>query len=390
MLKKNHLLLAIMLLVTWTSNALALEALGIRPLVKKMELTQTTKGNAVANTMDIIGIQPETATMEEKAAATSKYDEGVSAYNKNCSSCHGSFDLYAKGRTTITESKIFSSHKGHDDANLAKFIAEQKTALKKKHKDGEKYPEVTYIADAMRAKAKTFTYEQLKPLRVGSSLLINTNSTSSNVAPTIQAIGVVDSFDWKGGEMTSTINFQFKPDPASGTTEQISKTILTDPGTFALNYSWQYAQIDQTDGPYGYDVNLGGNLTYQRSPVATDATASTTTTNSVHEFGTYSGDVRLGVWLKYLYAGYKYTRNMTFGGKNEISDSVNNANIHKLVLITKIESLSGPITEKQSVDAISASQTNPFYVEIQYTGGKNSFNNGTFTIAVTKAFDWLK
>jgi hypothetical protein len=44
-------------------------------------------------------------------------------------------------------------------------------------------------------------------------------------------------------------------------------------------------------------------------------------------------------------------------------------------VIVKMEALSGKGKEA------------PFYVECQYTGGKNSFQNGTFTFAIAKAFN---
>jgi hypothetical protein len=78
-----------------------------------------------------------------------------------------------------------------------------------------------------------------------------------------------------------------------------------------------------------------------------------------------------------LLIGYKYSHAFTFGQESTLTKDVDHTGTSKLLMLAKIQPLSG------------GNSTDPFFLEFSYTGGKDSFNDGTFAITITKAFDTM-
>jgi hypothetical protein len=217
---------------------------------------------------------------------------------------------------------------------------------------------------------------ELQPLALGSTIQLNTGGVASGVLPIIDASGSLGT-----GALIGDFKLSLKPEPPSGDTKAVSQAIRIDSGTFSANLGglWRHSFTNNpADQPFLIDVRCAAQFSYQRARPAT-ADASRSSTSTLTEFGIVSPEIRLGLWLKYFYIGYKYAYTRTFGTTSELSDDLDRTAAHKFLMVAKLAALSGT--------ADGDKNKNPFFIECQYTGGKNSVNGGSFSLLLTKAFD---
>lgn len=217
----------------------------------------------------------------------------------------------------------------------------------------------------------------LEALRIGTSLQFNTGNTNSAIVPSIEGVSIVDSGDFghsdaSYGDWMVDLKVAIKPEPATGTAQDIAQAIRTDIGTVNANFGYLY-ELFRNDTPLGFEIRGAGQLSYQKTP-STDSSGNSVGST---EFGVFSPEARIGIWLKSLLLGYKYSHNFTFGKDSTVSQELKNTCTHKIVAIMKL------------TDAgVIAKENQPFYLEMNYTGGRNTINDGTFSVAITKALGW--
>ncbi|KAA0250603.1 MAG: hypothetical protein EDX89_22645 [Acidobacteria bacterium] len=227
-----------------------------------------------------------------------------------------------------------------------------------------------------------------KPLQFGSSLQLNSGSGSSMLQPVIEAYGRIGggtsndkesdkSKEQKKSNFYGDFKLNLKSEPVSGDAEEIADAIRIDTGTFAVNAGaiWAYFFYlpEDDDGPLGFEARGAAQFSYQRVPQLSSS-SGVADPGTTPDFGIFAPEVRVGVWLKYAFLGYKYSYAVTFGQASPVSTELDRTSTHKAILIAKVEPLSGQ------------NGKSPFFIECQYTGGRNSFDGGSFSFAITKAF----
>jgi hypothetical protein len=227
-------------------------------------------------------------------------------------------------------------------------------------------------AEAQLEKAK----HDLQPIPISANVQINSGSSASAVVPGIDASGYF--------QLSKSLDFQMlfsiKPDPPAGTTADVAQSIRMSTGVFSanlgLNYNhfWKENADPGGDGPQGVEARVGLPVAYQRAS-STDPPASGQSTTSSKDFGLLSPEFKVSVWLKYVLLGYKYVYYFAFGNPNAVYDEIDRTGSHKVYLAAKLQALSG-------------SDKTPFYVEANYTSGKNGFSGGAFSFAVSKSLSW--
>jgi hypothetical protein len=215
----------------------------------------------------------------------------------------------------------------------------------------------------------------LKSLTLAPSFQINTGTVSASYVPAIDGIG---SF-----EIGKGFDFQFlfsiKPDPPSGNSNDVAQSIRINTGVFTgnigVNYNNFWKPESDTDGPQGFEGRLGIPISYQRASSSDNSsTPQNTTGASATDFGIFSPEIKLSLWLKYVLVGCKYSYHKAFGTSNQVSKNLDNSNVGKIYLASRIDALGG--------------NNSPFYVETSYTSNKDKFNNGTFSIGFSKGITW--
>ncbi|KAA0255540.1 hypothetical protein FBQ97_00165 [Acidobacteria bacterium ACD] len=217
-----------------------------------------------------------------------------------------------------------------------------------------------------------------KPLQFGSSLQLNSGSGSSTLQPVIEAHGTIGGMKPKRkSNLYGDFKLSLKSEPVSGDAEEIADAIRIDTGTLAVNagaiWTYFFYPPEHDDGPLGFEARGAAQFSYQRVPELS-ISSGVSDPGTSPDFGILAPEVRVGVWLKYAFLGYKYSYAVTFGQASPVSTELDRTSTHKAILIAKVEPLSGQ-------DGKS-----PFFIECQYTGGRNSFDGGSFSFAITKAF----
>jgi len=223
----------------------------------------------------------------------------------------------------------------------------------------------------------------LKTLTLASTLKILTGNVNQNYTPIIEGTGTLGARKLGGGYLAGDLTLSLKPDYASGSAKDLAQQIRVDTGTIDVNvgisYLYLWKEYIDENGPQGFEIRAAGQLSYQHAATNSTNASSTSTETVSNDFGIVNPEIRAGLWLKYLYVGYKFAYDLTFGNKSDLSNEIDRSSIHKILGVMKIKQLSGETVDDSTKD--------PFYLELGYTGGKNSFNNGTFSMTFTKAWD---
>ena len=77
--------------------------------------------------------------------------------------------------------------------------------------------------------------------------------------------------------------------------------------------------------------------------------------------------------MKYAYVGYKWNYSRTFGKSSGVADELDRSSTHKFFVAVRLSN--------------SQSSDGDFYIEGQYTGGRNTLQGGTFSLAITRTFN---
>ena len=228
--------------------------------------------------------------------------------------------------------------------------------------------------DKIEAQLETRKHD-LQAIPVSANVQINSGGSASTVVPGIDASGsflISKSLDCQ-------MLFSIKPDPPAGTTADVTQSIRMSTGVFSANlgmnyhHFWNEDSKPGADGPQGVEVRAGLPVAYQRAS-STDGSASAQSSPSSTDFGLLSPELKISLWLKYVLLGYKYAYYFAFGNSSQVYDAINRTGSHKVYLATKLQALSGDKT--------------PFYIEANYTSGKDSFSGGTFSFGVSKSLSW--
>lgn len=215
----------------------------------------------------------------------------------------------------------------------------------------------------------------LQSIPISANVQINSGGSASTVVPGIDANGsflISKSFDCQ-------MLFSIKPDPPAGTTADVTQSIRMSTGVFSANlgmnyhHFWNEDDKPGADGPQGVEVRAGLPVAYQRA-ASTDGSASAQSSSSSSDFGLLSPELKISLWLKYVLLGYKCAYYFAFGNSSQVYEAINRTGSHKVYLATKLQALSGDKT--------------PFYIEANYTSGKDSFGGGTFSFGVSKSLSW--
>jgi hypothetical protein len=236
----------------------------------------------------------------------------------------------------------------------------------------EVFADQSKLADA-EAQLEKVKHE-LKVIPISANVQINSGSSASAVVPGIDASGsfpISNSLDCQ-------ILLSIKPDPPAGTSADVAQSIRMSTGVlsanFGVNYNYFWKGDDKPQGPLGVEARVGLPVAYQRAS-STDAPASGQSSTSSKDFGLLSPEIKVSVWLKYVLLGYKYVYYFAFGNPNAVYEELNRTGSQKIYLATKLQALSG-------------SDKTPFYLEANYTSGKNGFSGGAFSFAVSKSLSW--
>lgn len=225
---------------------------------------------------------------------------------------------------------------------------------------------------------------RLKPLLLGTSVLVNNNSAGdadSTVIPIIEAAGNIAYNDPESKKLNfyGDVKLSLRPEPSSSSVEDVSQIIRAETGTISFDAGgiWQYflKTHNNPEGPIGIDLRCAVKLSYQRArSIDTDDAEYS---DGLSEFGILTPEIRAGIMLKYIYFGYKCSYNITFGSETDLSDEIDESYVQKFILITSIDT--------RTTD--SAGNKEEYYIEVNYTGSRNSLNDGSFGIAITRTFN---
>jgi hypothetical protein len=214
----------------------------------------------------------------------------------------------------------------------------------------------------------------LQVIPISANVQINSGSSASAVVPGIDASGSFPISKSLDCQMLLSI----KPDPPAGTTADVTQSIRMSTGVLSanlgVNYNYFWMGDKDPQGPLGVEARVGLPVAYQRAS-STDQPASGQSSASSTDFGLLSPEIKVSVWLKYVLLGYKYVYYFAFGNSNAVYEEIDRTGSHKVYLATKLQALSG-------------SDKAPFYVEVNYTSGKNGFSGGAFSFAVSKSLSW--
>jgi hypothetical protein len=261
--------------------------------------------------------------------------------------------------------------------NLSSLTATQLEAFIKLQRALVSHQEATKALETLNGQAHTLTSLVLAP-----SFQVNTGGASASYVPSIDFIG---QFPISAG-----FDFQFllsvKPDPPSGSTDEVAQSIRINTGVLNANIGLNYSNFWKPDtdekgtplpdGPQGVEIRVGIPVAYQRAAAAATGSGSPAATSSTTaDFGLFSPEVKLSLWLKYVLVGYKYNYYIGFGASNQVSSDLSKTSSHKAYIAARI-------------DALSGKSDSPFYVEATYTGKKSTFVGGTFSIAFSKGISW--
>jgi hypothetical protein len=232
----------------------------------------------------------------------------------------------------------------------------------------------SYQQQLKEAEEQKYHLESLTMLAPAFS--INTGDATSAYVPEINFLG--------DAELTKFLRLQYlvtlRPDPPAGTGEDVAQSIRVNTGVvnanlgFLFGYCW--VPGDDKHGSIAIDARLGLPVSYQRTsetvPVADPSSPSTIETSN---FGLFSPELKVTLWLKFVLLGYKLNHYLAFGKKTPVNAELDGTTSHKAYMACRIDKLSGK-------------DSDPFYLEANYTGGKNTFSGGTFSIGVSKTISW--
>lgn len=181
-------------------------------------------------------------------------------------------------------------------------------------------------------------------------------------------------------------SLEVKPEPSAGSVEDVSQIIRLDSGTFSFDggFIGRYVQNDPIDNaPFGPVISAKLKVAYQKAQ--TDSTSTASPGLKRTEFYMLSPEIALGYWLKAAFIGYKYIYNTTSGGDTNITNEVNKTSVHKLTALFNINQ-----AYRQAQDNVDPkTDPSPYLLEIDYTGGKNTFGDGTLSFSVVKQFNFF-
>jgi hypothetical protein len=237
-----------------------------------------------------------------------------------------------------------------------------------------------------RAVVNTLESEQrsLESLRPIPGVQVNTGKTSSTFVPSITLKG---DFEIKPTLLGMDGSFQVlvdvRPDPPSGIVTDVAQSIRTSTGVLTANLGLNLTSfrkvVNAGEGSQGIEFRVGLPFSYQRA--TSTGTGSQTPDSSTTDFGLFTPELKLSAWLRIILIGYKYNYYVSFGTPNAVSAELRHTSSHKAYMAARIDALSAKPNATSTVDS-------PFYFEVNYTGGKNSFGGGTFSIAFSKTLSW--
>jgi hypothetical protein len=172
----------------------------------------------------------------------------------------------------------------------------------------------TTLRRPTHAEPKTFGLEggkpsaprMLKPLVIAPSLGLNIDGSGTTPVPSIHAQGdrYILGDETSGTTLLLQSRFDFNTRPAAGNKDDVASRIKIAPGNANLDIgvkmSWFPSAANQAgdEGSLGVDIRLGVTAAYQTgdsSMMAGDLAHS--------QFGLFSGQATVAVWLWFLYIG---------------------------------------------------------------------------------------
>jgi hypothetical protein len=241
----------------------------------------------------------------------------------------------------------------------------------------------------------------LRPLQLGSAVKYVTGNADNNSIVPVVNLNYSDCFehkfelksdkvtkqystDSKGNYIcTSAWYYDFalelKPEPSAGSTAAVAQAIRDDAGTASLHLGLRYNGVSLSGpykAPHGLEVAATLKASYQKATATNPTNTGVTNTN----FMMLNPQASVGYWTPFAFFGYKYQYNYTSGGDNSLTDNINDTSTHKVMIVINANKLSGN----------SADSNTPLLLEIDYTGAKNKFSNGTITTALVKSFTFFQ
>lgn len=181
-------------------------------------------------------------------------------------------------------------------------------------------------------------------------------------------------------------SIEIKPQPSAGSTKDVSQDIRLDSGTFSFDggFRYRYVQNDPIDkAPFGPVVSAKVKGSYQKAQLESTSTTNPEVKNT--EFYMLSTEAAVGYWLKAAFVGYKYIFNTTSGDDSEVTKEINRSSVHKLTALFNVNQAYRQAMESTDTKADSS----PYLLEIDYTGGKNKFGDGTLSFSIVKQFNFF-
>lgn len=221
---------------------------------------------------------------------------------------------------------------------------------------------------------------ELQSLTISPSIQVNTSGiTSTSFVPAIDASGEFRLSTKR--DLAFQCLLSIKPDPPSTDSESAAQSIRINTGVFAANFGLRYSiPFDSGSGansPLGLDVRVGLPLAYQRVSPSTTTVGQPASGSTTEDFGLFSPEVKIAIWLKYALLGYKYSHHLAFGNADTtVAAALTNSGVHKVFLGIRVDRLGG------------GADGNPFFFEVLYTSERNTFRRGTFSFAFSKALSW--
>ena len=220
---------------------------------------------------------------------------------------------------------------------------------------------------------------QLEPIVLTPIIQYSTQNTAGGVIPIIQGQGEGTLWGTSSGNgLAGQFSLTLKPTPPTSSPSEVAQQVKINAGlasgSVGLRLHLFPAALNPSGrGSIGLDARVDAQGAFQRTRT-TDPTSGQVVTS---DFGIFSPEAVVGVWVRYFYLGYAFSRYWTFGGTipPDLEGLINARNMHRFLLVVST----------QVVDQATG-QPKTFYLEPSYVADQDDLGHGTFVLSMGVSF----
>lgn len=223
---------------------------------------------------------------------------------------------------------------------------------------------------------------QLEPIVLTPIIQYSSVNTAGGFSPIIQgqAEGTFVGTDGGNG-LSGQFGLTLKPTPSTSSTSDVAQQVKINSGLATASgglrlHIFPAGWNPPGHGNIGLDARIQVQAAYQRTQT-TDPTSGQIVTS---DFGLLVPEAVVGVWLRFAYLGYSFSRFWTFGGTipSDLDGLINAQNVERILLVIPIE-----------VQNQTTGQPKTFYFEPTYVADSTNFRHGSLVLSVGASFSPL-